>query len=397
MAASIPSAEVRTMRRELVSAADEHVRRVVAMVDALPARGDADALIAPLRNRLATLRPARPINFARLLFMPLDPVIVPGPAWRRGSAAIPRTALAVMAVWLRQTWPKVREVDAALAGATTHHPDRISELGRGVWAEAAPRLKASPPPADWGSVTGLTAADHTAIALAAATVLSQAELIDGLVNDPSPDENRHDATLVGLIEAATAFCGSQPGPLATLAGVLLSRLPRADRVLSRLGTAAGEQGVTFVLDAVTTTALADDTLGGAAEEARRLALMLGDLQKSARIDPSQKVRLEEVRREVDTACRTRFSAAMGEFLATARAGAAQAGAAASVAETEDVARKLKRMERAARQVGGTEFYDRELKKLQQTLAQPETGSRVSRARLAEILLGPDQAAALLAG
>ena len=69
--------------RTLNAARDEQLARVVAVVDALPARGAADTLIAPLRPRLATLRPTRPLNLTRLLFTPLDPLIVPSAEWRR--------------------------------------------------------------------------------------------------------------------------------------------------------------------------------------------------------------------------------------------------------------------------------------------------------------------------
>ena len=56
--------EIRSLNRHLVSAQDVKILKVVAMVDALPARGDADSLIAPLRPRLAQLRPRRPLSAA---------------------------------------------------------------------------------------------------------------------------------------------------------------------------------------------------------------------------------------------------------------------------------------------------------------------------------------------
>ena len=77
-----PVAEV---QRKLHRAANEQLAQVLALVDAMPARGAADALIAPLRARLASIAPARPLSITRLLFRPLDPVITTGPRWKPGT------------------------------------------------------------------------------------------------------------------------------------------------------------------------------------------------------------------------------------------------------------------------------------------------------------------------
>ena len=52
-------AELRQLKRELLAADDQRVRRLVALVDRISVRGEADSLIAPLRPRLAMLRPPR--------------------------------------------------------------------------------------------------------------------------------------------------------------------------------------------------------------------------------------------------------------------------------------------------------------------------------------------------
>ena len=76
------------------------------MVDAMPNRGAADQLIAPLRARLAHLRPPRPLRFARLLFLPLDPLIVPAARWRAAQPAIPRTVIPPS----RRRWKRIWEL-----------------------------------------------------------------------------------------------------------------------------------------------------------------------------------------------------------------------------------------------------------------------------------------------
>ncbi|HEY1412327.1 MAG TPA: hypothetical protein VGF36_09305, partial [Rhodopila sp.] len=83
----------RTLVQEVAKASDPRVRRIVAKIDAMAHRGPADALIEPLRLRLRMLHPPRPLRFGRLLFHPLDPLIVPTSRWRPGRHAIPRTAL----------------------------------------------------------------------------------------------------------------------------------------------------------------------------------------------------------------------------------------------------------------------------------------------------------------
>ena len=56
------------MQANLTDASDAQIEQIVALVDSLPQRGVADDLIAPLRRRLARLRPHRPMSFMRLLF-----------------------------------------------------------------------------------------------------------------------------------------------------------------------------------------------------------------------------------------------------------------------------------------------------------------------------------------
>ena len=57
---------IREVNRDLAAAQDTQILRAVAMVDAMPDRGQADQLVAPLRARLARLRPPRPLRFARI-------------------------------------------------------------------------------------------------------------------------------------------------------------------------------------------------------------------------------------------------------------------------------------------------------------------------------------------
>ncbi len=82
--------KITAVRQHLAEAADRQLIEVVALIDAMADRGGADALVAPVRARLQRLNPRRPLRFSRLLFLPLDPVIVAGPEWRRDAIGIPR-------------------------------------------------------------------------------------------------------------------------------------------------------------------------------------------------------------------------------------------------------------------------------------------------------------------
>jgi hypothetical protein len=75
---------------------------VLALIDDLSERGEADALIAPLRGRLAGLRPRRKLGLTRLLFTPLNPIIVDAANWSAAALSIPRTALAPLGGQVRQ-------------------------------------------------------------------------------------------------------------------------------------------------------------------------------------------------------------------------------------------------------------------------------------------------------
>ena len=116
---------IREVARGLAGARDAQILQVVAMVDGMPNRGAADQLIAPLRGRLARLRPPRPLRFARLLFLPLDPLIVPAARWRAEHPSIPRTVIPVLAA----------AIEAAL-DQTSPRPPPLGARGSGVRGRA---------------------------------------------------------------------------------------------------------------------------------------------------------------------------------------------------------------------------------------------------------------------
>ncbi|MDE2199060.1 MAG: hypothetical protein KGJ41_08555 [Rhodospirillales bacterium] len=396
-----PGNELRGVQRDLRGARDEQIIRVVAMVDAMPVRGAADALIAPLRARLAQLRPCRPLTFARLLFTPLDPLILPAPRWGRGAIGVPRTVVAPFAALLRAA---MREegaaIEARLAGHMADRQDILAEAGAALWPRATALLPGLPPPPDWAAATGLSVGDYAALAGSVGAMLAHAEPIARLAGATAPDGGEIDRLLTAAAEA---------GVLAMMASLLVARLGGAGQVLEALDELAARPGATaerdaaeracaFLLDGIEAAPLATMPLASAAEELRRTCGLLADLAARAARRPLRQARVDEVRREVDASCRARFTGEIDAGLLARTAGLA-AASDADIAGIEAAARDLRRFETTARRLGGAELYDRELRRAAIALHPPageDAAGRIDRARLVEILQGPDAARAMLA-
>ena len=193
---------------ELASARDAKIGRVVAMVDALPNRGAADHLIAPLRPRLAELRPPRPMSFGRILFLPVDPLIQPATAWRRDMLGVPRTALRPLADLVQASMPEAaREAAALLAGRTMHDRTVLAQVGGVLWEGAGRVLAQAQAPADWAAATGLSQSDYRMLSHALALLLGGAHALYrievGVRQGVEPDI----ATLENLLAPAIAAGG----------------------------------------------------------------------------------------------------------------------------------------------------------------------------------------------
>jgi hypothetical protein len=116
-----------------------------------------------------------------------------------------------------------------------------------------------------------------------------------------------------------------------------------------------------------------------------------------------------LRHVLDERCRARFAEDLARQLAMLltqastqeKAGAhgeacaqGEAGAPGGMDTPEEAIRALRRLELAGRRLGGGEHYDRMLRAaIRQIVSGP--GSAVERARLVEILAGPDAALPLL--
>lgn len=403
----VSGADLRRLGGELVSAQDHKITRVVEMLDQLPHRGAADALLAPLRPRLARLRPVRPLTFDRLLFTPLDSLILPPAEWKRDAPGIPRTALRPLADAIRHSQPLlVGQIEASLAGRRADDTAALKAAGDVLWPAAAKCLAVAPIPANWSAVSGLREDDFATLTPVIAVILGCAVPLQAL-------QRTHLAgvpvSLERLEPLVAAVSRAGPMALATLLAILTEIMPDqaslrtlTDRLAGteidpRLRMAA-EQAMEFVVDRLEHTAQLPRDLTEAEREVGRLALLLDDLESRSRERPSRLARIKRARERADTECRAAFGEALAEQVLAPAVGLAGADDDAVIG-LEYAAQSLRRMEQAARRIGGAAHYDRALQACAGHLA-PQVGdgreTRVDRARLVEILLGSEAAQAWLA-
>ncbi|MBE7209700.1 MAG: hypothetical protein INR65_01655, partial [Gluconacetobacter diazotrophicus] len=148
----------RKLAEEFRQASDTKILKITRMIDQMPERGEADALLEPIRDRLASLRPSRRMTWTRLLFLPFDPVLVPASQWRPGQYALPRSALLPVTVLLGWSAERGRGEPPLGEGADD---EAMLPVAGPLWDDAAARLAVARPPeawrdADWQKQTGLT-------------------------------------------------------------------------------------------------------------------------------------------------------------------------------------------------------------------------------------------------
>nr|WP_294521094.1 hypothetical protein [uncultured Rhodopila sp.] len=402
--APLRSRDIRAVSRDVAGADNARVLRVVATVDAMSARGSADELIAPLRQRLAVLRPPRPLRFPRLMFHPLDPLIVPAGRWRPDRPTIPRTALTPLAECVRAAMGReAGAIESAINGRTTAATDLIAAQGRLLWPLAGRLLISAAAPASW-SETGFAAGIFAPLARRTGVLLSQMGAFDRLCTETARGllPPRADSLHAILREIAAADESALP----MMVTLLLHRLPEAAALLvagqpgshgAALKTTA-DQTVDRMLEQLArkegaAAELAATSLEEAGAATRRIATLLRQLEEGT-VTPARRAQLKLVRQQLDAGCRVRFAAGLrDEVLAPLLAGGSP-----DVRVLEIAARDLRALETEARVVGGGSAYDLMLRQAADAVqALPAEGGpgRTDRIRLVEILAGSEAALAML--
>lgn len=401
--------DIRELGRRLAEAPDAEVTRAVAIVDQMPLRGSADQLIEPLRARLAGLRPPRPVRFTRLLFLPLDPVIVPPARWRPHMPCIPRSALAPLAATIRAgLGAEATTIDGMLEGATLQQTEAVMRAGDLLWPRAAALLSDPPPPVGWVQ-TGLAEALYAALARRVGAVLMQAPLLRELSAEADAGiASPRLAPVQVMLGDVSARC---PEALTMLVALLLAKLPQLATQLAGIAEEDGPQAEAAVRQAsrvATETLLVGLEAHGGAENVvasseladavlavRRTVTLLDQLAQHGDL-PQMRSRVQAIRQRLDAGCRRRFAHAMAtEFLALLRQPAAGDDDGA-VSGLEATARHLRGLESEARSIGGGAGYDASLRDAAAVVrAEASTMSMAARVRLVEILVGPEAALELL--
>jgi hypothetical protein len=318
--------DMRNLRHELLKANDRKIGQVVAMLDALGNPAQAQAMLDPLRPRVAALRPARPLRFVRMLFLPLNPLIVPASTWRVGDATVPRSVLLPIANVVESGVGDAATASRALiAGQKTDAVEAVAKAGGILWPLAAQILTASPAPAEWHT-TGLRLDAFAPMARALAAVFRRAERLRRLARDAEIgavdcDETQLSDILSGLEDEAPEGC-------AMVVRLILGQAPHAAPLLRRIVAACRDVvqrrrlqravavGVDQVLTGLehkdeVTVAIRHGTLGNAGVEVRRIAALLSEVESDTG-SVQNRPRLKAIRAKLDEVCRAKLEDGMQE-------------------------------------------------------------------------------------
>jgi hypothetical protein len=399
---------IKALKGEIAGAPDPQILRIVATVDAMTARGSADALIAPLRQRLSMLRPPRPLRFARLLFHPLDPLIVPAQRWRPEEDSIPRTVLGAMADHARGAMPdEVRAIERETAGHTDADTDLVTRLGRSLWPSAAGVFRTAAVPDIWDT-TGLAPALYRPMADCIAALLEQAPSLDAICADTAngllPANPEAVAAMLDRVAAANHAA------LPMMIELLLVRLPEAAGSVLALTSGAKSAPLKAALDQAVDKVLRQMNLEGGTEDlicagsladagmaANHIKALLAQLEGAAN-KPQRREQLRTIRQRLDASCKARFAAGLeAELLAPLRS-LGVAPDRAAINNLEAAARNLRILELEARAIGSSATYDMLLRQATDVIkgsAVKERLAPVEQIRLVEFLAGPEVALTML--
>ncbi len=406
--ASAGDLSLHTLSRGVASASEPQIRRIVATVNSMAARGAADDLIAPLRHRLVGLRPARPLRFARLTFFPLDPVIVPAARWKSNPCTVPRTAIAPMARLVEQALgPKVSAIKSAISELKAEPGDLVTALGASLWPEAGAILARAKIP-DARKDTGLSDQAYHSLARRIGAVLSAAPALDTICAETAQGRLPPDVSAIKAMVDTAA--GLAPDALPMLAALLMMRLPQAVPLLYEIDSgsaaasikAATQQAADVLLDQFqigegANAAVAASPLTEAGATAGRIAALLKELDRDD-ATPERHNQLRTLRQKLDSDCKARFEAGLStELLSTLRRLPDQPDAV-DIKRLETMARNLRMLESEGRTLGSGATYDRLLAQAADAVqAEPNSSGMTlaDRLRLVEILAGSGAAMALL--
>jgi hypothetical protein len=392
---------------------DDRLKRVVMMVDGLPERGAVDELLEPLRPRLAALRPPRRPTLRRLLFNPMEPLLVPRESWQRGELSFPRHALPPLARLVFEAMGEDaevlrRRVDHVQPGDDT----ALLPIGAQLWPAAGAVLKKATMPSDW-SEAGMADADFPAIQHDMSTLLRHAVQSESLIRQARVTGHVAEASLVDLLENMVRDGGAGFGLMSLLLTARLQQISvvmRATRRVAemsdnaRLATVADfvmDKGLISIQDKADEVVRAERPVGAVADG---LELLFGQLAAMEESTPASRTdrrrRIDMMRRQIEHAARHRFGDTLQHELLDKLSVIETGGKLTSqaVQELESKMRGLRRLGEAGSMFGDPKIYDEMLRSAVATVAAlPEAGgfTLVDRVRMVELMQDSDKAISLL--
>jgi hypothetical protein len=421
------------LRQRLARARPEAIRDVVALIDRLPERGEADALIAPIRPRFALMRNVirRPASFGRVLAHPIEELLVPPDAWRRGSLSLPRSVMPTAIALAAEAVPdETRQAIAArLDKATMDDAAAVQAAGAAIWPLAAARFttlaaEGVPPglalPMRAADLRGLLGALGETLRLAAPL----AALMSGTPRGTVPVWEQIEPRLRELAAMAADVSGEcfartglalmrrfmVAGPVVGLLREAASRAPSGeaerklgaalDTFLAELPAQLPDAAALALLPHPVQQSVVADAVATVERAAGEIGTAQGERRDNLREGQAQLAAL--LRRRVPECLSAELLAPLARMHATSLD---EHGGPASLEGIEAAARAAAAMVNAGRRLGPVDDLGLALRRAADTIAalaasapQGAPADRLGRtdlARLVEILAGPDAAARVL--
>jgi hypothetical protein len=402
---------LRALREDLLDADDCKIRKIVALLERAPVNKISQAVLNPLRPRLAILKPNRPLRFTRLLFTPLNDLIVPASDWKPGQAAIPHSIMQSVSDTVQAAMAgDTEEIRRMIAGHNTGETEILTRSGQMLWAGAAEILAQAPEPLHWAE-TGLRPAAYPPLARSIATVLRRAVALRLLFRQAEigmlkPDEGAIRAIILNL-------AAESPEGQAMVFKLMLGRLPHAAALLRQCAESnwtttekmllqtAVDRGTEDILadmesQSALTKKLCDGALGDVGSEVQRIAGLLEDITDSARTN-RDRLRTHALGEKLDAVCRGRFVEGLKTCLVAPLAAATAPVDSEGQKQFENHARDLRAVEMVGRRLGNATAYDGILSRASEAVRLATASGHLSplrAVRLVEILSGPEAAEAM---
>ncbi|HEX2940300.1 MAG TPA: hypothetical protein VHO91_04575 [Rhodopila sp.] len=401
-----PDPAIQALGLAMSKASEEQIMRAVDVIESLADRGAADQVIAPVRARLRKMNPPRRLRFHRLLLHPLDVLIVPPTQWRYDEPALPRTGLLRMAHHVQRAMgAEAQAIEEQLVGWTADDAALIERLGNQLWPAAATIL-ANDPVAGLAEEVGRR--NQHQLAQIVSVLLQEAPRTNALIAETA------NGLLPPRLETLDAMIGrivaKQEAALPMFLTLLLVRVPQAVTILDDLKPghhlslvrSARSKAMATLLrrlhrDIEIEAQVNTGSLTDAASVTRRMSLFLNQFS-DGRDGRDWREPVQALRRRLATACQSRFNEDLDQGLLGPMTQGEPPPGSDTIIALESVARGLRLLEDAARGVGGSSGYDARLREVSAMIGAGKVGQTLSlaeRARLVEILSGPEAALALL--